>query len=397
VFMNRRNLAAAALAVLTLACAKRVEPRRITAEAAAAFGRTQPDGPGGTLVLDVDALRELGFRPADGKDPEGNLLLLDLAVEALPAVAAEMGDAPAAAPLARSAVLLRLVGEWAKAPSVQRLGVVVQLDPAKPEQAADAALVLLAVKEGEGENRELLQGLGAAIRAATGRALVRTERGNLCTAKEAAPELPFQVCVQPGPGFFALGTEKALSTLATAAPAPAAREPGPVLHLFTRLPRVGRVELTIEGRGALRFAGRLEADDPAMAEQLKKGLDAALLQLDLQAERRRRVMSEALTQVKGSIGKDPEAPGRMKGAVAGATTETVLDPRGEYAALRRSIRVARDGKALSAELTLPEGQVRRIAQFDQSLTTAGVVGVLAAVWPAIRAARLPVLQAITVD
>jgi type IV pilus assembly protein PilA len=378
--LNGRFFAVAVLSVLTLSCAKREEPRRISAEAAAAFGRAQADGMGGSMVLDLDAFRELGFRPGAGQDQAGGLLV-DLGVQSLAAFAAELKDDPSAAVIARSAVLLRLVADWAKAPGVQRVGVLVQLDPARLEGAADGALVLVAVKEGEAANRELLQGLGASVRAAAGRELVLTEQGNLCVAKDADPDLPFQLCVRPGPGYFALGTVPALATLAAGStpPPPAPREPGALLRFRARMPGVGKVELSVEGRGALRVAGALEADDPAMAEQVERTIQEGLKQLDGEGEKRRAVMAKALVEVQGALGKDAETPAALKGAASGATAEKLLDPRGELAALRSSFRVARSGKSLTAELTVPEAQVRRFSAVDPGMTMVATTGILAAV------------------
>ncbi|BDG04210.1 type IV pilin protein [Anaeromyxobacter oryzae] len=376
-FTNRRFLAVA-FSVLTVSCATRYSTRPISPQAAAAFSHAQVDGVGGSLVIDAEKMRELGFRPSEDQAKDGDLLL-DLAVALLPAVAAEMKDDPAAAVLARSAVLLALTREWAVAPHVQRLGVVVQVDPEHPDKRADSALVLVAVREGEKENREMLQALGAAVRAVAGREVVKSELGHVCLAREANPELPFQVCIHPGPGFYALGTPEALSALATAPAVSAPREPGPVLRVLARAPKLGRVELTIEGQAALRVGARIESEDPAAAAQLEKQLEAVLQRADVQREKSRRVMASALEEVKGSVARDPEAPDRMKAAVAGATVERLVDPRGEWAALRNSIQVARTGNTVTAELTIPEAQVRRVARLDQGMTTVATIGILSAI------------------
>jgi len=235
------------------------------------------------------------------------------------------------------------------------------------------------VKQGEAQNRELLQGLGSSIRAAAGSDLVKTERGFLCAAKDLAPEVPFQVCISAGPGLIALGTPNALASLGASPYAPAPQEPGPVLRLLAKAPGFGRVEATVEGKAALKVSGRLEPEDPAVAQQVEAGILEGLKELDAQAEKRRAVMATALGEVKGSVEKDPEAPARLKTAAAAATAEKILDPRGEYAALRSSFKVARADKALTLELTIPEGQVRRFAQLDAGLTTVGTVGILSAI------------------
>jgi type IV pilus assembly protein PilA len=366
------------MAALTVACSKKYAPRPISSEAAAAFARAEVTGMGGSLVIDAEVLRELGFQPRAEETPNGDFLL-DLLVRVLPAFAAEMKDDPAAPILARTAVLLGLVREWAIAPHAQRLGIVVAMNPANPAAFANDSLVLLAVKEGEEENRALIQGLGAAVRAASGRPLVATENGDLCVAREAVPEVPFQVCLRPGPGFIALGTAEVLATLAEPS-TPGRRESGPALRLVVSVPAQGRGELLVEGHGELRVSGTFEPEDPKLAETVEEGAKKLLQMADAQRAKSRLLLAGALKEVQASVAADAEAPDRMKSAVAGATAEQLLDPRGEYAAIRRSVRITRDGKAVRGELTVPEDQVRRFARIDQGMvTTVATVGILSAI------------------
>jgi Tfp pilus assembly protein PilE len=395
VHSTRSALAALTLALLTAACGKKEAPAAqpggpaaqaplppLTPPALAAFARAQAEGPGGSLVIDVDGLRDLVGRRADGSAPEGDLLL-DFAVELLPTVVAEMKDDPSAPALARAAVLLGLVKQWAYAPEVRRLGVLAQVDPAHPDQIPDGVLVLAAVKEGEKESRELLQGLAAAIRASSGLDLLKNEQGNFCLAREAAKELPVQVCVAVQPGLFAMGTPKALASLSAAPAGPVAPPaPGtvePLSRLVARMPGMGKVKVTIEGRGPVKVAAGVETEDPAMAQQFEAGIQAGLKALDEQADKRKAVMARALGEVKGSIEKDAEAPPKMKQAVAAATTEKLLDPRGEYDAMRKSIKVVRAEKRVDVELTISEAQVKRYARIDQGMTTVAATGILAAI------------------
>lgn len=378
-FRNRWYAAALALslAIFNLSCSRKYSPKPISAEAAAAFGRAEAGEMGGSLVIDAEVMRELGFRP--GGDAAQGELAVDFAVNLLPMVAAELKDETGPM-LARAAVLLALARDWAIAPHVQRVGVTVEVDPVDPERSADRALVLLAVKEGAGETRELLQGVGAAIRAVAGRELVQTEKGDLCVAKATLPEVPFQLCVHPGDGLIAIGTAAALAGLATPPPAPAARDSGPLLRLVVQVPLQGKGELVLEGHGALRMAGRFEPSDPKLADVAEKTLQELLQKADEQREKSKKVMAGALAQVKESLDADPDAPARMKTAVGGARADKLLDPRGEYEAIRSSVKVGRAGKVVTAELTIPEGQVRRAVQLDSGLlTTAATVGVLSAI------------------
>jgi hypothetical protein len=73
VILSRTPFAVAALAALALSCGdkkKEAPPQQISAEAASAFGRVRPDGLGGALVLDLDAVRKLGLGQGAGRGLE---------------------------------------------------------------------------------------------------------------------------------------------------------------------------------------------------------------------------------------------------------------------------------------------------------------------------------------
>jgi type IV pilus assembly protein PilA len=376
---NRWWIAVAALAVSTVACSKKNGPQQISKEAAAAFGHVEASGMGGALVVDAEAMKGLGFGATAEQEQAGGAMI-DLAASLLPLVATELKNDPEGPMLARAAVLVALIREWGIAPHAQRLGVVVQVSPLNPEASVDRSLVLLAVKEDEKDNREMLQSLGAAVRAASGRDLVRNKDGDLCAAHEALPEVPFQVCIHPGPGYFALGTAEGIATLGTPAAQAASRDPGPVLHLTVNVPLQGRGELTIEGRGALRVAGVFEPENKQLAEEAEQAMKKALAALDGQRDQSRKVMAGALQEVQTSIASDPDAPGRMKSAVKAATVEQVIDPQGDYAAIRKSIKIERKDRTLTAEVIVPEGLVKRYARTDPGvMTSVAMVGVLSAI------------------
>jgi hypothetical protein len=146
-----------------------------------------------------------------------------------------------------------------------------------------------------------------------------------------------------------------------------------------RLPGKGKGELKVEGHASLYVTGVLESADPGMAD----GAEAMMLEMvrlfDSQREKSRAVMGPALEQVKQSLATDAQAPQPMKSAVARANLDKLMDPRGEYDALRKSVKVVRAGTSVHFEMTFPEGMVHRYARFDQGFVAVATVGVLAAV------------------
>jgi type II secretory pathway pseudopilin PulG len=377
-----RFLALSALVVFGVSCSKKYSPQSISKEAAAVFGRAEVVGIGGSLVVDAEVLRELGFVHG-GKDNPNAELIPDLAIAFLPALAAEAMSHPKDAAygkmMARAAVLIAVTRDWPVWPSVQRLGVVAQLSALKPEQMADNVLVLLAVKGSEGENLELLQGLGAAVRTTTGAPGAKLEGGTLCLESPATKELASKLCAHAGPGFFALGTPEALASLANPVTAAADRDSGPLLRVMVRVPSQGSGELRVEGHGALKVSGAFEPSDSKVADLTEKALREGLKMVDAQREKTRAAMTTALGEVQQSMAADADAPSKLKGAVAAATLERILDPRGEYEALRKSMQIGRKGTVITAEVTFSEDQVKRYARLDGQLTGVAMIGVLSAV------------------
>ncbi len=374
--MNSRLLAAAVLAAVALSCSSRYHPQSVSTEAAGLFARADQAGAGGSLVLDFEVMRELGFlNPEQNGDANA---AVDMLLYALPGIAAEGKDEAFGQLAARAAVLVALMRDWAVWPRAQRFGLFVAGSAAQPDMQAimDNALMVLAVKGDLSANSELLKGLAAMDRAG-GQPQLKLESGDLCLAKD---ELPAQVCIKAGNGYFALGTAQSLKGIA--APASGAALPtaaGPMAKLKLDMPGMGKGELLIDGHSSLTVSAVVNTADPKMAEQLEKMANEGLKALDESREKTRKVMGPALEQTKQALASDAEAPQVMKAAASRLTLDTLLDPKGEYAALRQSLKVARNGAEVKGELTVPESQLKRFTQGGSMMTAVAVSGIAAAV------------------
>ena len=272
----------------------------------------------------------------------------------MPAVASELGGDSAA--VARKVVLLGLIRDWADWPLARRLAVIIPGSPQQmdPRHLLEDGLVVLAVDHGEAANAELLRGLAALARAGGG-ARVKAQGNMVCLENEALPD---QVCAKAGPGYLALGGQKALSKLA--APAAGAALPtasGALLQLRAEMASAGTAQLTVARQAGLTISAALTAENAMMAQQLEMALNDGLRKLD---ERQ-------------AAGRDQVGPALE---AAKLTLDRLLDREGNYAAIRQSIKIARNGGALTAELKIPESLLKGFARSGGMTSTVGVVGVV---------------------
>ncbi len=351
----------------------RYHPRAISPEAAAILARADLAGPGASLVIDVEVLRELGFASSDERDhkPAG----LDFLLAVLPAAASQLG--PEGEPLVRFAVALGLWREWGDFPLVRRWGLLLRGSPAMgPDQILKTALVVVAVDGSEAANAEYLRGVASLARASAG--VKATARGALVCFSFAS--LPSEVCEAVGPGYLAIGTEAALRSLGQAAPSastPTASDA--LLRLKVELPPFGQAELTLAGHAGLKLRAELRADSPLAAEKVEQVLRQGLQKLDEAHERTRAVFGPVLEGSQRAVASDAEAPPSLKASTAALTLERLLDRDGHYAAVRKSISISRSGGALTAELGLPEPLIREVTSGSSLLPAVAVAGVLAAI------------------
>lgn len=380
-------------------------PPPLSPEAAAFFARAEAPGTGGALVVNLDALESLGLL---GK---GNALrqLSGLFGGTLPELVT-MGEDKDAALIARGAVAASVLRHWAEWPSAQRFGVIVShnLLHAKPTPRPpwSQGVVALAVEERSPDNAKLLVGLAALGRSVTeelsreGAQVRLSVKGSDLCVEGAELEVP--VCLRPRRGLLLLGAPSALDEVEAAnrAPAPAATETSatPVAAAATPaqpaesapllvglrmdMGAQGRASLAFTGRDAVRLAMRVEGTQPRAVSSIDRVVTKFLRDYDTREVEKRERIAQALSEVQAALAQDTTAPAELKASARTLTVEQVVDEKGYWAQLRKSVQVenATPG-AYAVSLTVPAGLVRDFAEqlSGGGAMTAGTLGVLAAV------------------
>jgi hypothetical protein len=366
--------AALALAALSCRCDKPYSAEKLSKDADALFSRAEQPGPGGSLVVDLEQWRVLGFlRASEGQAASA---VVDTLMFLLPGVAAEMKDDGSGPLVARTTVLVGLLREWAPWPQVLRVGLLVPSpspDQALPDMLG-AITLAAATKGGLEQNRELLQGL-AALDRASGSPVFTLDGDLLCTT---APVIGLPVCLRAGDGFLAIaGPDGARSPLpGEGSPRPAAPAPS-LVRLRAEVPLLGKASLTVSGSDAVRIAAAVEVSDPAAAARLETTAKEYLARLDENRVSTRAAVAPAFEQAKAAVASDAAAPAALKGVATRSTLDGLLDPGGHYKQLRDSMRVARKDGAVELELTVPEPTVRRVREDTGLFTSLVLAGVAA--------------------
>ena len=380
------RIAAAAIALSILRCAtgpavvsERAaaahRPRPISGEAAALFARADQPGAGASLVLDFEVMRELGFLSGERAPKESPLT--DLLVAIAAGVAGETTEAATLA--ARAAVVLGLVRDWAEWPQARRLAVMGPAPGPRmaPGQFLEQALAVLAVDAAEASNTELLQGLAALARVAGAAPMFKAEGGRICVE---GPQLPMPICARGGPGYIAFGSAATLQSLAApATPAALPTAAGPLLRLRMAMPAAGKAELTVSRDQGLLVTAAMQAENPMLPVRLEQVLTEWLRKLDEHRARGREQVGLALESMRKTVAADAEAPPGLKAAAARLTLEQLLDREGTFAAVRKSVVVARAGGSLSAEVRFPERLVREVARGGGLAPGVMAIGAMAAI------------------
>ncbi len=367
-------LAVLGFSALSCRCDKGYQPEKLAKDADALFSRAELPGPGGSLVVDLEQWRALGFlRASEGQAASA---VVDTLMFLLPGVAAEMKSDSAGPLVARTTVLVGFLREWAPWPQVLRVGLLVPT-PSPGMQVADllgSITLAAATKGGLETNRELVRGI-AALDRASGSPLFTLDGDLLCTAE---PALGIPVCLRAGDGFLVLaGPEGARSPLpGEGSPRPAA--PAPYLvRLRAEVPLVAKASLTIAGTDAVRIAATVEASDPDNAARIEATAKEYLARLDDNRAATRAAVAPAFDQAKAAVSSDAAAPAGLKAVATRSTLDELLDPGGHYKKLRDSMRVSRQQAAVELELTVPEATVRRVRE-DTGLVTSLVLAGVAA-------------------
>ncbi len=357
----------------------------LSPEAAAFFARAEAPGPGGALVVNLDALEDLGLA---GKGPTLDQLM-GLATAALAQLST--GDDAEAAVLARAAVAGSLLREWARWPGARRFAVLVPTDRALrqgPEVLPQEVIGALAVDEGETDNAQLLAGTSALLRAVA-QELVSQEaevrlslRGqDLCVEGE---ELEVPVCARPRRGLMLFGTPMALASFEALPPVTsAAASPGEaplLMSLRADLGAKGRGRVAFTGQDAVRLSLQVEGASPrdigTLDAVVKRGISEYDAHQALVLER----ISTGLAEVQRSLAEDPTAPASLKQASTTLTAQKVVDPNGYWAQMRQSLQMASTQDSFTLSVTVPAGAVEDLAdQISRSGMAMSMLGVISAI------------------
>jgi type II secretory pathway pseudopilin PulG len=136
--------------------------------------------------------------------------------------------------------------------------------------------------------------------------------------------------------------------------------------------------LTLDGQAALELRAELQTDNAMMLAQLEGVLRDNLQKLDERRARSGEAMAPEMQSTTAKLAADPDAPAPLKRAAEKLTLEQVMDPRGVYAPIRKSVQIARAGNSLTAQLTLPAPLVHDFSHGNMAVAAA-VVGVAAAI------------------
>ncbi|WP_422724014.1 type IV pilin protein [Hyalangium rubrum] len=360
-------------------------PPPLSPEAAAVFARAEAPGPGGALVVNLDAFEDLGLA---GKGPT-----MDQLAGMASTVMAQLsvGEGSEARLFARGSVAGALLRQWAKWPGVRRIAFIVPTDRALrqgPEVLPNEVVGALAVDEGSPENPELLAGVASILRAVAqelgreGAEVRMALRGqDLCVE---GSELGTPVCIRPKRGLLLFGTPTALTAFEALPPptAPAAT-PGeaPLLvGLRVDLGAKGRGRLAFTGRDAVRLSLNVQGAAPKDIGMLDAIVKKSITDYDThQAEVRQRVAA-GLAEVQKAVAADATAPASLKQATSALTAERVVDEKGYWTQTRQSLQVSSTQDSFSLAFTVPEGSVKELAdQLSGGGTPVAMMGILSAI------------------
>jgi hypothetical protein len=360
-------------------------PPPLSPEAVAVFARAEAQGPGGALVVNLDAIEQLGLA---GKGPT----LHQLGGVAT-AVMAQMsaGEGEEARLFARGAVVGSLLRQWARWPNVRRFALIVPSDRVMrqgPEVLTNEMVGALAVDGGSPDNPELLAGLAALLRASVQELMgegaevrVNLRGQDLCVESR---ELEVPLCIRPRPGLMLFGTPPALSAFESLPPMVAvSATPGeaPVLMgLRVDLGTQGRGRLAFTGRDAVRMSLNLEGVTPNHVGTLDALVRKGLTEYDAHQATVRERIAAGLAEVQRSLAQDPNASPSLKQAATGLTVDKVVDENGYWARTRQSLQLSSNQGSFSLALTVPAGAVKDLSeQLSTGGATVPLIGVMSAI------------------
>jgi hypothetical protein len=371
--MNRRRFLPLALILLQVSCAHVPPPSPLSNDAARFFARADSDDNAGSAILDLDALRALGFlKPA----PQGqHSVWSDLVAYTLPTVAGEFRNQPEGPILARTAVLFALFREWDDWPRVQKVGVILPASD-DPEASAERLVAMIAVEGPPSTGDMLLRAIAAADRAA-GTPDLEPLDGNLCLPPDRQKE---RWCVRAGDGYLAVGSPTGLAGLPALLQETHTRPVAPaILRVRLNLPTLGKGYLVIEPRDGVQLRAAFASHESDVAALVKQKADEIVAQLEARHDAQQALMAPILEQAQRGLAHDAQAPASLKAAARRLTIDGLLDPEGTWAAIRKSITVARNGNLVTAEAVVPAASVRHAAEGSTSFLSFAAVGLLSSI------------------
>ncbi len=337
-------------------------PPPLSPEAAALFTRAETPGPGAALVVNMDAMDQLGLT---GKGPT----MHQLGGVAITVMAQLSGskDPKEASLFARSAVMTALLRQWASWPGVRRFALIVPSSRAvrEPPALADELVGALAVDGGSPDNPELLAGMVALVRASVWE-LVREDmdthvvmRGKDLCIESRELGVP---CLPPSSaGADPVRHAPRRWTRFEALPPWRLRPPCPVRQpLLIGL----RVDLGSEGRGRLAFTGRdavhlrlnLEEASAKHVAMLDSLVRKGLAEYDAHQTKVRERIAAALAEMQRALAQDPAAPSSLKQTATTLTADKVVDEHGYWTQTRQSLQVVVHAGQLHADAHRARGR-----------------------------------------
>jgi hypothetical protein len=346
-------------------------PPPLSPDASAFFDHADAEDNSGSVVVDFDVLRELGFlKPV----PAGEHSLgSDLIAYTLPTIAGELKNEPEGQLLARSAVLFALFREWDHWPRVKRAGLILPKTD-DPEASGDRLVALMAIEGPLETSQIILDSLAAADRAGDKPALTKLE-GHLCLPPDRQKE---RWCLKAGPGYVAIGTPVGLGTLPDLLkPVAAHKVMGPTVFRFRmNIPTFGKGYFIAEPGKGVRVRGAFASPREDVAASVEQKVNEILAQLDARHESQRELIEPVLTRTQEGLSKDPQAPPSLQAAASRLTIEGLLDPEGTWATIRKSMVVKRVDKLVTFEAVIPDASIKRAAEGGNAFTAFAAVGLV---------------------
>ncbi len=347
-------------------------PPPLSQEADNFFAEADSDDNGGSIIVDLDAVRQLGFlKPA----PAGqHSVWSDFVGFTLPQLAADLKNPADRDLMARAAVLFALFREWDGWPAVQRFGVMLPRTD-DPDNAGERLLGLMAFEGTLETSRSLLAAIAASDQA-TGKPLFSARGDDLCVVRDGGPVW----CIRPGPGYLAVGALPGLAAMKELLSGPRRKLPTPALiRARLNIPSLGKGFFALEPTNGILIRGAFATQQVALASVIEQKLLDGLDSIDAHDRAEKALIAPVLAETQKGLARDEHAPPSLKAAAARLNIDWLIDPDGTWAALRKSAKISREEGLVTVEAQIPETSVKRAVAEGSSVATFAIIGVFAAI------------------